>query len=99
MSPTYRDSKRLRLRERAMAGVAARERKRMERSMAPETVEVGAVLLRGPVFGGFHCIRVFSRPDAGKYVWMEIDGRTVQARTARGARSAVARRIGRTVAP
>lgn len=97
MSPTYRERRKLRLRERAMAGVAARERKRMAMVDAPESVEVGAVLFRGPMFGGFHCIRIMCRSDAERDVWMEADGQVLRPRTARGARAAVARRIGRAL--
>lgn len=97
MSQTYRQRRKLRLRERAMAGVAARERKRMDLVDAADIVEVGSVRFSGNVFGGDHCIRILHREDEPMRVWLDIDGQLVMPRTVRGLRAVVARRIAKAV--
>jgi hypothetical protein len=79
MSPTYLKNKRLRLHERAMRGVVARERMRMERTEAMR--DVGGLVTDGCL--GAHSVRLLAWPD-GKHVAVTVDGRHRQARTLRG---------------
>lgn len=58
---------------------------------APETVEVGRGVLSGPVFNGVHTIRILCVNDGRPVLDFEIDGILRGFRTARGARSQVAR--------
>jgi len=79
MSPTYLKNKRLRLRARAMRGVAERELKRMELAVAMRAV--GGLVTDGCL--GAHKVRLLAWPD-GKHVAVTVDGRHRQARTLRG---------------
>ena len=79
MSPTYLKNRRLRLHARAMCGVAARDRIRLERS---ETMrDVGGLSTDGCL--GVHTVRLLAWPD-GSHVAVTVDGRHRQARTLRG---------------
>ena len=61
------------LRKRALLGVAARARKRMERIQ--DSACVAEIVIRGPMFGGVHLIRLLDCND-GKHVYVVVDGET-----------------------
>lgn len=94
MTRNYFERRRLMLRARAMAGVAARERKRMTEATAVDVVEVGWVTFDGPAFGGRHEIVLRSRTGADALL-VCCDGRELRPRTGRGFVAMVGRMVWR----
>lgn len=90
-----------RLFRKGFAMKTARDYERMRQAKADkhqalatslETVEVGRGVLSGPVFNGVHTIRILCVNDGRPVLDFEIDGTGwARVRTARGARSQVAR--------
>jgi len=72
---------------------AAKERRRMEIGHSVDITEVGRVEFSGMVFGS-HVVRVLARSDV-KIVYLEVDARITCAKTGRGARAVLMRRIAR----
>ena len=67
------------------------------RASAAETVEVGRAVLSGPVFGGIHTVRILAVDDGRPLVDFELDGVLRGMRTARGAKSELARMLTKPV--
>ena len=72
----------------------AKERIRLARVMAAESHVIGVVTFEGAAFGGTHVVRLVGRSDRPA-VDVEVDGRFTCAKTFRGARSLVLRRLSR----
>jgi hypothetical protein len=70
----------------------AKARKRLTSACAPELTECGRAVFSGPLFGGGHVVRLLARQDTSA-VLVEVDGRLTCAKTARGARALLARRL------
>ena len=84
-------------RQRGLAGVAARARKRQE--MVQTALCVGVIEFSGRVFGGTHTVRCLSSDAySDRYLMIEIDGMASKARSIRGVYRLLARRLaaGRT---
>ena len=79
MSPDYLKRKTVRLRARAMLGVAARKQNRLARTEAMR--DVGGLVTDGCL--GAHTVRLLAWPD-GSHVAVTVDGQHRQARTLRG---------------
>ena len=84
----YARNRRQMLHDRAMRGVEARERKRIEQS--PEWRDVGGIVTDGCL--GVHTIRLLDRGDE-RHLAVMVDGRHRQARTYRGVLRCVARMV------
>lgn len=69
-----------RKREWSRRAVAAKERKRMERTLA--MLDVGGIATDGIL--GEHSIRILSYGDGGRHYAITVDGEHRQARTERG---------------
>jgi len=74
---------------RAMAGVSARRRKRMEFSST--MLDVGGITTDGLL--GAHSIRLLSYGDGGNHYAITVDGEHRQARTERGIIRCLARMV------
>lgn len=90
MSPTYYKRKQLRRRARAMAGVAARERKRL--AYAESLRDCGGIATDGCL--GAHTIRLLAYPDSPRAVAVVFDGQHRRPRTLRGVLRCIAKMIG-----
>jgi hypothetical protein len=71
---------------------AAKERKRILRAESAVFAEIGRAVFSGPLFGE-HTVRIMSRSDAPFVCEIEVDGRVTCAKTQRGARALLMRRI------
>ena len=76
----YQHNRKEMLRKRAMKGVAARERKRIERSES--MCDVGGFVTDGCL--GIHSVRLLAYPGDERSVAVTVDGRHRAARTFRG---------------
>lgn len=70
----------------------AKERKRMELAVSAYECVIGVVTFEGGAFGGTHVVRLIGRSDS-PVVDVEVDGRVTCAKTPRGARALLMRRI------
>lgn len=79
-------------REKCRLMRAAKERKRMAASHAPEARVTGTATFDGPDFGGRHIVRIIALSDRPLRD-VEVDGRVTCAKTPRGVRALLMRRI------
>ena len=71
----------------------AKERKRLSCSDGNVVSEIGKVVFSGPLFGS-HVVRLMARSDVDA-VYLEVDGRVTCAKTQRGVRAVLMRRVAR----
>lgn len=74
----------------------AKARRRRESASALSITEVGRAVFSGALFGGGHVVRLLARSDSDA-VYVEVDGVETCAKTARGARALLMRRIARGI--
>lgn len=74
----------------------AKARKRMERPFELGVAEIGRVTFDGDAFGGKHVVRLLL-PLGRPCVDVEVDGKVTGAKTLRGVRALLMRRVGRAV--
>lgn len=91
---TKRKSRRQKVLEKCAKMRDAKERKRMELADDVTVNVIGVVTFEGGMFGGTHRVRFIGRNDR-PVVDVEVDGRVTCAKTPRGARALLMRRIGR----
>lgn len=91
---TKHKSRRQKVLEKCAKMRAAKERKRMAGATEAEERVIGVVTFEGPAFGGKHTVRLVGRSDR-PVVDVEVDGRVTCARTPRGARALLLRRMAR----
>jgi hypothetical protein len=73
----------------------AKERKRLALAVSVNACVIGVVTFEGAAFGGTHVVRFVGRGDR-PVVDVEVDGIVTCAKTPRGARSLVLRRMSGT---
>ena len=74
----------------------AKNRKR-EALGAVATIECGRVEFSGALFRGRHVARLTCREDNGDLVFMEVDGKMTCAKTLRGVKALLMRRVAKAV--
>lgn len=77
----------------------AKAAKRMASATDTEIRECGRALFDGPLFGGPHTVRILSRADTPRAVYVEVDGRLTCSKTPRGARALLMRRVSAPLGP